>query len=68
MDIFNYFEMQKRRIRDRHAGDTCIVFGGDSAPVCRTAWEILAEIDAMQGLNTRERYSAREFAEAAYVY
>lgn len=58
MNILNYFEQQKERIRDRHMGDMCIVFGGEEAPAYRSARDILAEIDSLDGLNLKERIAA----------
>lgn len=58
MTILNYIEKQKERIRDRHTGDTYIIFGGEKAPVYRSARDILAEIDSLDGLNLNERAAA----------
>ena len=55
MTVLSYIRSQGERIRDRHEGDTCVFFKGESAPVCRSATEILAELNAMEGLNERER-------------
>ncbi len=65
MNVLNYMEQQRERIRGRHEGDTCMYFKGESAPVFRSAREILAEIDALEGLNLNERINAnrtRNFA------
>lgn len=55
MTVLSYIKAQGERIRDRHNGDTCVFFKGESAPVCRSATEILAELNAMEGLNQKER-------------
>ncbi|MGN1372814.1 MAG: hypothetical protein ACI4VK_02065 [Candidatus Coproplasma sp.] len=55
MTVLSYIKAQGERIRGRHDGETCVFFKGESAPVCRSAGEILAELDAMEGLNERER-------------
>lgn len=63
MNVLNYIKAQGERIRERHEGDLCVFFKGESAPVCRSSSEILAELNAMEGLNERERTfvnSARE--------
>jgi len=64
MTILNYFEREKERIRDRHTGDICVVFGGEEAPACRTSREILEEINNLEGLNVKERVEARRRFEA----
>ncbi len=58
MTILSYIEKQRERIRDRHTGDTCVVFCGEEAPAYRSAREILAEINQMEGLNLKERVEA----------
>lgn len=55
MTVLSYIKAQGERIRERHEGDTCVIFKGESAPVCRSAIEILAELNAMEGLNNKER-------------
>lgn len=55
MTVLSYIKAQGDRIRERHEGDTCVFFKGESAPVCRSAVEILAELEGMEGLNQRER-------------
>lgn len=66
MTVLSYIEQQRERIRAKHEGDTCVIFKGETAPVCRSARDILAEIDALEGLNLNERMYAngatREFA------
>lgn len=54
MTVLSYIKAQGERIRERHEGDTCVMFKGESAPVCRSAIEILAELNAMEGLNNKE--------------
>lgn len=73
MTVLNYIKLQGERIRDRHEGEVCVFFKGESAPVCRSASQILAELDAMEGLNERERNFANETRECfagrrEYVY
>ncbi|MGN0807745.1 MAG: hypothetical protein ACI4MN_04785 [Candidatus Coproplasma sp.] len=63
MTVLSYIKAQGERIRDRHEGETCLLIKGESAPVCRSAKDILAELNSMEGLNERERSfanSARE--------
>ena len=55
MTVLSYIKSQGERIRGRHEGETCVFFKGESAPVCRSATEILAELNAMEGLNEKER-------------
>ena len=53
---------QRDRIISRHAGET-FLFSQDGEAVeveQRTTYDILREIDAMQGLNVKERFAARE--------
>lgn len=63
MTVLNYIKAQGERIRGRHEGDTCIIIKGESAPVCRSAIEILAELNAMEGLNKKERAFMEETRE-----
>ncbi|MGN0805828.1 MAG: hypothetical protein ACI4MC_02210 [Candidatus Coproplasma sp.] len=63
MTVLNYIKAQGERIKERHEGETCVFFRGESAPVCRSASEILAELDALEGLNERERTFANESRE-----
>lgn len=63
MTVLSYIKAQRERIRDRHEGETCLIFKGESAPVCRSARDILAELGAMEGLNERERHFANETRE-----
>ncbi|MGN1060388.1 MAG: hypothetical protein ACI4QN_01525 [Candidatus Coproplasma sp.] len=61
MNVLNYIRKQGERIRDRHEGDVCVYFKGESAPVCRSAVEVLEELNNLEGLNESERafYSGR---------
>lgn len=63
MNVLNYIKAQGERIRERHEGDVCVFFKGESAPVCRSSIEILAELNEMEGLNQRERNFANESRE-----
>lgn len=62
MTVLNYMRMQKERIVARHFGETFLLEeGGEAVEVTqRTAYDILREIDRMQGLNVKERIAARE--------
>ncbi len=57
MTVLKYITMQKNKLREKHTGETYL-FGRDveAVPVqSRSAYDILNEIDAMQGLNKSER-------------
>ncbi|MDE7163574.1 MAG: hypothetical protein K2O44_05810 [Clostridia bacterium] len=64
MTVLNYMAMQKNRLRRKHTGETFLLGRDDEAvPVLsRSAYDILNEIDAMQGLNTNERTCGYEGA------
>ncbi|MGN1104801.1 MAG: hypothetical protein ACI4QI_08030 [Candidatus Coproplasma sp.] len=64
MTVLSYIRSQGERIRNRHEGDTCVFFRGESAPVCRSATEILAELNSLEGLNERERAFANSGRES----
>ncbi len=62
MTVLNYMRKQRERIVARHFGET-FLFGSSGEAVeveQRTAYDILREIDAMPGLNVKERQAARE--------
>lgn len=62
MTVLNYMRMQREKIVARHEGETFLL-GSDGEAVeveQRTAYDILREIDAMQGLNVKERLYARD--------
>lgn len=63
MTVLNYMAMQKNRVREKHSGETYLLEKDEEAvPVMsRSTYDILNEIDSMQGLNMRERYSPRNF-------
>jgi len=54
MSVLNYMEVQKQRIKLRHIGDE-LFFCGESETLFRPAEQILKDIDAMPGLNLKER-------------
>lgn len=61
MTVLNYMRLQRERIMARHSGETFLINGGEAVEVeQRTAYDILREIDAMPGLNVKERLAARE--------
>lgn len=63
MKVMNYIAMLKNKLREKHTGETYLC-GKDveAMPVqSRSAYDILGEIDAMQGLNKSER-TAFEYA------
>lgn len=62
MTVLNYMRMQREKIVERHTGETFLFgAGGEAVEVeQRTAYDILREIDAMAGLNLKERMAARE--------
>ncbi|MDE5766735.1 MAG: hypothetical protein K2I17_06175 [Clostridia bacterium] len=67
MTVLNYMAMIKNKLREKHNGETYL-FGRDveAMPVqSRSAYDILGEIDAMQGLNKSER-TACGYAGAGY--
>lgn len=59
MTVLNYMAKQRDRLRDKHIGETYLLDkDGEAVPVdARSAYDILGEIDAMQGLNMRERFT-----------
>ncbi len=60
MSVLNYMEKQKNRIRTRHEGET-FFFGGEVEGLrveTRSAYDILDELNALDGLNTCERLAA----------
>lgn len=66
MTVLSYMRLQREKIVARHSGEM-FLFGADGEAVevpQHTAYDILREIDAMQGLNLRERLAAREEATA----
>lgn len=66
MTVLNYMARQRDRLREKHNGETYLLGSdGEAVPVdARSVYDILGEIDAMRGLNTRERYSRGEYANA----
>lgn len=62
MTVLNYMAMQRERIVAKHAGETFWVTADEEAVEVpqRSAYDILREIDNMQGLNLKERFYARE--------
>ena len=62
MTVLNYMRKQRERIVARHLGETYLIgAGGEAVEVeQRSAYDILREIDKMQGLNVKERMAARE--------
>lgn len=60
MTVLKYMEKQRERIVARHAGETFLCCaGGETVEVPQgTAYDVLKEIDAMQGLNVKERLYA----------
>ena len=63
MTVLSYIKAQGERIKSKHEGETCVFFKGESAPVCRSASDILAELNSLEGLNQRERNFANESRE-----
>ncbi|MDE7379651.1 MAG: hypothetical protein K2N14_01240 [Clostridia bacterium] len=61
MTVLKYMAMQKDNIIKKHLGETFLYTGGSEGVqvVEKSAYEILREIDAMEGLNVKERMSAR---------
>ena len=61
MTVLNYIKRQRDKVIERHMGETYFNCGGETVQVpARSAYDILREIDAMQGLNVKERLYARE--------
>ncbi len=62
MTVLNYMRMQREKIIARHSGETFLFGAGGEAVEIeqRTAYDILREIDAMPGLNVKERMAACE--------
>ncbi|MCM1438432.1 MAG: hypothetical protein NC131_04380 [Roseburia sp.] len=60
MTVLKYMERQREKVAAKHMGETYL-FGGDGEAVelpRRSAYDILSEIDAMRGLNVKERFYA----------
>ena len=70
MTVLNYIREQKRKLEERHLGETFLCLAGED-PLCvaqvkgcagfdftRSAQEILSEIDGLRGLNVSERERA----------
>ena len=62
MTVLNYMRIQREKIAAKHVGETFLYGAGGEAVEIeqRTAYDILREIDAMPGLNLKERMAARE--------
>lgn len=62
MNVLNYMAMQKRKISERHSGETYLYGRGETVLVTRGAREILEEMNGLEGLNVKERmsFSARK--------
>ncbi|MDE6557623.1 MAG: hypothetical protein K2K39_00795 [Clostridia bacterium] len=61
MTVLNYIKRQREKVIERHRGETYLCSGGECVQVtARSAYDILREIDAMPGLNVKERLYARE--------
>ncbi|MCM1546695.1 MAG: hypothetical protein NC033_06660 [Clostridiales bacterium] len=60
MTVLNYMRKQRERILARHTGETFLLGAeGEAVEVeQRSAYDILREIDAMAGLNLKERLRA----------
>ena len=54
MNFTAYIQRQKTIIRSRHTGETFLISGGEAFPLPDTE-KLLSELDAMRGLNKRER-------------
>ncbi len=64
MTVLNYMAMQREKIAAKHVGETYL-YGTDGEAVQvpqRSTYDILSEIDSMQGLNLKERLYARREA------
>ena len=61
MRVLEYMAIQRDRIINRHTGEEFLSVAQEETVqmTARTALDILGEIDAMQGLNLKERLSAR---------
>lgn len=61
MTVLNYMKRQREKLIEKHFGETFMCCGGETVEVTsRSAYDILNEINAMQGLNLKERLAARE--------
>ncbi|MDE6850060.1 MAG: hypothetical protein K2J54_01905 [Clostridia bacterium] len=61
MTVLNYMAKLRRSIEAKHVGETYLL-GADGEAVevpQRSTYDILSELDAMQGLNVKERFYAR---------
>lgn len=60
MTVLKYFAEQRRKIEAKHEGET-FAYGLDEEAVqvtARSTYDILKEIDGLQGLNVKERMLA----------
>lgn len=55
MNVLNYIATQRRKISEKHLGETYLCGRGGTLVIARDAREILAEMDRLEGLNVRER-------------
>lgn len=62
MNVLNYIAMQKRKISEKHSGETYLCGRGEAVLITRGAREILEEMNRLEGLNVEERtgFSARK--------
>lgn len=62
MTVLSYIARQREKVIARHAGETYLLGAEEEAVLvtCRSAYDILGEIDAMRGLNLKERSAARK--------
>lgn len=62
MTVLNYMARQRARIINGHEGEECVFFKGESAPVSRSAAQIIAEAKELEGLNVAERMGFFRYA------
>ncbi len=59
MTVLNYMDRQRRRIIERNGVRAGFKDGRTAVAAARDSYEILAEINALEGLNLRERTAAQ---------
>lgn len=58
MNFTAYIERQKGLIRNRHAGETFLIHGGETIPLNESE-RLLKDLSAMKGLNKAERLKTK---------
>lgn len=61
MTVLNYMANLRERVAKKHLGETYLFGAGEAVEVPQhTTYDILCELDGIQGLNVKERLYGRE--------